>query len=31
MISNGRLDMKKIIQPTYDAINKQYGTHETQE
>jgi ribonuclease Z len=31
MISNGRLDMKKVLQPTYDAINKQYGTHETQE
>ena len=31
MISNGRLDMKKVIQPTYDEINRQYGTHETQE
>jgi ribonuclease Z len=31
MISNGRLDMKKVLQPTYDEINKQYGTHETQE
>jgi ribonuclease Z len=31
MISNGKLDMKKVIQPTYDAINKQYGIHETQD
>ena len=31
MISNGRLDMKKVLQPTYDEINRQYGTHETQE
>jgi ribonuclease Z len=31
MISNGRLDVKKVIQPTYDEINKQYGLHETQE
>ena len=29
-ISSGRLDMKKVIQPTYDEINKQYGLHETQ-
>jgi ribonuclease Z len=30
-ISNGRLDMKKVLQPTYDEINKQYGIHEKQE
>jgi len=30
-ISNGRLDMKKVIQPTYDEINKQYGINEKQE
>jgi len=30
-ISSGRLDMKKVLQPTYDEINKQYGTHEKQE
>jgi ribonuclease Z len=30
-ISNGKLDMKKVIQPTYDEINKQYGLHEKQE
>ncbi|MGB3049609.1 MAG: guanitoxin biosynthesis MBL fold metallo-hydrolase GntH, partial [Polyangiales bacterium] len=27
-ISSGRLDMKKVLQPTYDEINKQYGIHE---
>jgi ribonuclease Z len=31
VISNGKLDMKKVIQPTYDEINKQYGLHEKQE
>jgi ribonuclease Z len=30
-ISGGRLDMKKVLQPTYDEINKQYGLHEKQE
>jgi hypothetical protein len=30
-ISNGKLDMSKVIQPTYDEINKQYGLHEKQE
>jgi ribonuclease Z len=30
-ISGGRLNMKKVLQPTYDAINKQYGLHEKQE
>jgi len=30
-ISGGRLDMKKVLQPTYDEINKQYGTREKQE
>jgi ribonuclease Z len=29
-ISGGRLDMKKVLQPTYDQINKQYGIHEKQ-
>ncbi len=26
MISGGRLDVKDVIQPTYDEINKKYGT-----
>ncbi|MBT8470318.1 MAG: MBL fold metallo-hydrolase [Deltaproteobacteria bacterium] len=30
-ISGGRLDMKKVLQPTYDEINKQYGIDEKQE
>jgi ribonuclease Z len=30
-IAGGRLNMKKVLQPTYDEINKQYGTHERQE
>lgn len=30
-ISGGRLDMKKVLQPTYDEINKQYGIQEKQE
>ncbi len=30
-ISGCRLDMKKILQPTYDEINKEYGIHEKQE
>ena len=31
MISGGRLDVKDVIQPTYDAINKKYGTNEKQD
>jgi len=31
MIAGGRYDMSDVIQPTYDAINKQYGTNEKQE
>jgi hypothetical protein len=31
VISNGKLDVKKVIQPTYDQINKQYGLHEKQD
>ena len=30
MISSGRLDVKEVIQPTYDAINKEYGLNEKQ-
>jgi ribonuclease Z len=30
-ISGGKLNMKKVLQPTYDEINKQYGIHEKQE
>ena len=30
-ISGGRLDIKKVLQPTYDEINKQYGINEKQE
>jgi ribonuclease Z len=30
-ISGGKLDVSKVLQPTYDAINKQYGLHEKQE
>jgi len=30
-ISSGKLDVKDVIQPTYDEINKEYGLHETQE
>ena len=30
-ISSGRLNMKKVLQPTYDEINKQYGLKEKQE
>jgi len=30
-IAGGRLNMKKVLQPTYDEINKQYGIHEKQE
>jgi len=31
MISGGRYDMKDVIQPIYDEINKQYGLNEKQE
>jgi ribonuclease Z len=31
MIAGGRYDMKDVIQPTYDAINKEYGLEEKQE
>jgi ribonuclease Z len=30
-IIGGKLDVSKVLQPTYDAINKQYGLHEKQE
>ena len=30
-ISGGRLDVKDVIQPTYDEINKKYGLNEKQE
>lgn len=31
LISGGKSDMKEVIQPTYDAINKEYGLNEKQE
>ncbi len=31
MISGGRYDMKEVIQPLYDKINKQFGINEKQE
>jgi ribonuclease Z len=31
MISGGRLDVKDVIQPTYDEINKKYGLNEKQD
>jgi ribonuclease Z len=31
LISGGRLDVKDVIQPVYDEINKQYGLDEKQE
>jgi ribonuclease Z len=31
MIASGRYDMKDVIQPTYDEINKKYGLDEKQE
>jgi hypothetical protein len=31
MIDGGRLDVKDVIQPTYDEINKQCGINEKQE
>ena len=30
-IADGRYDMKAVIQPTYDEINKKYGINEKQE
>jgi len=30
-IAGGRLDVKDVIQPTYDAINKEYGLNEKQD
>ncbi len=30
-IDGGRLDVKDVIQPVYDEVNKQYGLNETQE
>jgi ribonuclease Z len=31
MIASGRYDMKDVIQPTYDEINKKYGLKEKQD
>ena len=31
MIAGGRLDVKDVIQPVYDQINKKYGLNEKQE
>ena len=31
MIANGKYDMKDVIQPVYDEINKEYGLNEKQE
>jgi len=31
MIAGGKSDMRDVIQPTYDAINKEYGLNEKQE
>lgn len=31
MIEGGKLDIKSVIQPIYDAINKEYGLNEKQE
>jgi hypothetical protein len=31
MIAGVRLDVKDVIQPNYDAINKEYGIDEKQE
>ncbi len=30
-IAGGKLDVADVIQPTYDAINEEYGLHETQD
>jgi len=31
VIAGGRLDVKDVIQPTYDEINKKYGLKEEQD
>jgi hypothetical protein len=31
MINSGRYDMKDVIQPVYDRVNKEYGVNEQQE
>jgi len=31
LISGGKLDMKDVIQPTYDEVNKEYGLNEKQD
>ena len=31
MIKGGKYDMKDVIQPTYDEVNKKYGLNEKQE
>jgi len=31
MIAGGKYDMKSVIQPAYDEINKKYGLHEKQD
>ena len=31
LIASGKYDMKDVIQPIYDEINKQYGLKEEQE
>jgi hypothetical protein len=31
MIAGGKLDVRDVIQPTYDAINKKYGLNEKQD
>ncbi len=31
MIEGGKLDVKDVIQPTYDEINKKYGLKEKQD
>jgi hypothetical protein len=31
MIAGGKYDMRDVIQPTYDEINKEYGLNEKQD
>jgi len=31
MIEGGKYDVKDVIQPTYDEINKEYGLNEKQD
>jgi hypothetical protein len=31
MISDGKYDMKDVIQPIYDDVNKEYGLNEKQD